>query len=499
MKINTKQKLAMNTATSLVHQVVVVFCGFIVPRYIIGFYGSTVNGLISSINQFLQIIAFLELGMGSVIQTSLYKPLHEKDYEAISKIWVSANKFFHNICKILLGYIVALIIIYPRLSNQPFDFLYIALLIVVLSISSLTQYYFGIVNQLLITADQRGYVQYILQTGTYILNVLCSVILIKKGFHIQVVKGVTASIFMLRPIVLYFYVKKKYNIDKNMTYDEEPIKQKWNGISQHIAAVVLDSTDQIVLTIFSTMQTVSVYSVYHLVIYGVKTLFSSVTGGIQALLGEVWAEGNKEKLSNLFSNVEWALHMLVVFVFGCTGVLIIPFVRVYTNGVTDTEYILPIFAMVLTIAHGLHCLRLPYHMMIKAAGHYKQTQVNYIIAAAINLVVSIATVRVYGLIGVAIATLTSMVYQTVWMIIYNSKHLINRPALGIIKLLCVDIVICVSSTFFCLMLPFSKLTYPAWIILAIKCVFIWGSIIVLTNILFKFKDVQKLVSIIKHD
>ena len=97
------KKLAFNTISSLVYQVTVVICGLILPRFILQFFGTEVNGLVNSITQFLGIIAFLDLGVGAVIQSSLYKPLAQKDNESISKIMVSGGRFFRKIAYILLG------------------------------------------------------------------------------------------------------------------------------------------------------------------------------------------------------------------------------------------------------------------------------------------------------------------------------------------------------------------------------------------------------------
>lgn len=68
------------------------------------------------------------------------------------------------------------------------------------------------------------------------------------------------------------------------------IKQKWNGIAQHVASVVLNNTDTIVLSLFATLQDVSIYSVYHLVISAIKNLVVSLTKGIQSLIGELWSK-----------------------------------------------------------------------------------------------------------------------------------------------------------------------------------------------------------------
>ncbi len=73
-----------------------------------------------------------------------------------------------------------------------------------------------------------------------------------------------------------------------------------------------------------------------------------------------------------------------------------PFVSIYTKGVSDANYIQPQFSVLLIMAHAAHCLRLPNNIMILAAGHYKQTQKHYIIATIINIVFSVLTVKKVG-------------------------------------------------------------------------------------------------------
>ena len=86
------KKLANNTISSLILQITTIICGFILPRLILGHFGSEINGLVNSITQFLSIIAFLDLGVGAVFQSSLYRPLAENDNDSLSKIFVSGQK-----------------------------------------------------------------------------------------------------------------------------------------------------------------------------------------------------------------------------------------------------------------------------------------------------------------------------------------------------------------------------------------------------------------------
>ena len=488
------KKLALNTLSSFLFQITTIVCGFILPRLILIRYGSDVNGLVNSIAQFLGIISFLELGMGAVVQSSLYKPLADKDFITTSQVIRSANRFFKKIAIILLIYVVILVGVYPFIKKSSFDFAFIATLIIAMCISSFAQYYFGVVDRLLLTADQHGYVQYFSQTITLILNtVLCS-LLIYLGGSIQLVKLTTSIIFLCRPVFLRWYVNRHYKIDRKIEYETEPIQQKWNGVAQHVSAVVLDGTDTIVLTVFSTYSNISIYSIYHLVIYGVKQLFTSMTNGIQALLGELWAKQELDTLRKTFSWTEWVIHTGVVLIFGCTASLVVPFVQVYTHGVNDVNYTVPVFALLITIAHAMHCIRLPYNLMILAAGHYKQTQMNYIIAAAINVVVSILLVLSFGLVGVAIGTLVAMLYQTVWMAWYDSNNFLKISLKSFIKQLCVDIGTFFLCYYICSYLSLAGLTYYFWLLMALEVFAIWFVIILIINCIFYMSFIKTLYS-----
>ena len=452
-----------NTVSSITFQVTTVLCGFILPRLILQSYGSEVNGLVSSVQQFLQIIAFMELGVGAVVKSSLYKPLAENDTIKISEIMASANKFFKKLALILVVYVIGLIVFYPMISNQSFDWWYSALLIAAMSISSFAQYYFGIINQLLLTADQKGYVQYIIQIVTLVVNTLACAVLIKMGSSIQMVKLTTSLIYLVRPLVLKLYVDRRYKIIKNIKYEGEPIKQKWNGVAQHVTAVVLDSTDSVVLTLFATLSDVSIYYVYHMVVYGVKQLFSVTANGIQSALGELWAKKKYDELQEMFGWVEWSIHTAVTFLFTCTGLLIVPFVSVYTKGIDDINYIVPVFAILITMANAAHCLRMP-----------------------------VVTVKAFGLVGVAIGTLIGMAYQTIWMALYVSKKIIQWPIKTFIKQSLIDMATVIVIVVVTRWLPLRMESYFIWLVYSILVCLVAALVVLVMNFVLNKMYVCKL-------
>lgn len=488
--------LFYNSISPLIYQVTTITCGFILPRLILGYYGTEVNGLVNSITQFLAIISFLELGVGAVVQSSLYKPLADKDNITVSKVITSADKFFRRLGYILAIYVVVMLFYYPYLVKQSFSFTFTATLIVAISIRSFAQYFFGIVNRLLLLADQKAYIQYIAQTSAVIANTVGCYILIAFDCSVQVVYGLTSLIFFLQPLAIHMYIKRYYVLDRQIHYDVEPIKQKWNGVAQHIAAVILSSSDSIVLTTFSTLVNVSIYTVYYLPMSGARLMIMSMISGIEALIGNLWAKQDLAELRKVFAWTEWSIHTGTTLIFTLTAILIVPFVQVYTHGVNDANYIQPLFGVLLVAANSGHCLRLPYNIMILAAGHYKQTQHNYIIAAVMNIAISIVCVMQFGLIGVALGTLAAMAYQTVWMAWYNSKNFIQWPMKNCFKQIVVDAVSAVGIFVVGSCFSLSTIGYVSWVILAIKvtaCGIIVGAIV---NYVFYREYMLKIVSMV---
>lgn len=110
--MSRKKKLLLNTLTGMLRQLTVVICGFVLPRYMLLYFGSSLNGLVSSISHFLNFITFLEMGVGAVVQSNLYAPLADKCSTKISEIFLASERFFRKIAFIFIGYIVVLLFVF---------------------------------------------------------------------------------------------------------------------------------------------------------------------------------------------------------------------------------------------------------------------------------------------------------------------------------------------------------------------------------------------------
>lgn len=460
------KKILSNGLTAVLSQLVTIIYGFVLPRLILEQYGSEVNGLTQSIKQFLGVISFLDMGVGQVVRSALYKPLSQRDHQQISRIMVSGRRYYRLIAYILLGYVALLVAFYPILVKQNYGWLYTASMIGVMAISSFAQYYFGIINEQLLHADQKSYIIYLVQIFANVVNLVVCIWMIHMGASIHAVKLMTSLVFVVKPLIYSAYIQRRYQIDNRITYTEEPIRQKWSGITQHLSAVVLDGTDNIVLTFFSTLSNVSIYSVYYMIIGSIQGFYYSATAGIQSAAGAVWARQDHAGINRMFSAVEFGLHTVTVFLFCCTGILVVPFVQVYTNGLSDANYIQPVFALLMVLAYGIRSLRTPYNIWILAAGHFKQTQRCHIMAVILNLTISVFAVSRWGLVGIAVGTLVAMCYQTTWMAVYTARNLVKCTFGHILKQCIADITITFAICFATSWITLQEVSYLGWFVMA---------------------------------
>lgn len=428
-----------NIIISLVCQIVTLLCGFVVPRLLIGAFGSEIYGATTSIAQFLAYVTLLEGGVGGVARAVLYKPLAEKDSEAISAIVAELHSFFRVIACIFAGYVLIFACSFKSLSGlNQLDQLSSFLLVIVISLSTFGQYFIGISNSILLQAAQRSYIANLVNLAGTVVNTVMTIFLVHIRCNIIVVKLISSLIFLLKPLALRLYVQKYYPTQKTKKSNIRYLQQKWSGLGQHIAYFLHSNTDVVVLTCLASLRDVAVYAVYNMVISHMQNLTGSFVSGMEALFGDMLAKGEQNRLQKTFSIYEMMISLTAVILFSTTAVMILPFVTLYTSGITDVNYHEPAFALLLTISALLYCLRMPYHSLVIAAGHFKSTNGAAYGEALINIVVSILLVSRMRLIGVAIGTICAVTFRFVYYVVYLSKHIFFRDVTVAVKRLLVN-------------------------------------------------------------
>lgn len=420
------QKAALNTVTGLISEVVQLICTFALSRLVLAHFGSAYNGITMSVKQLLSTIYIFTVGVSGATRVALYKSLAAKDDHQTSRIVKATQKYMHKVGFILLGMIVLLTIFYPMVVDTGYSWIEVAPLIIAAGVSATARYYFGVPYLALLVADQSAYVYNIFFSVANVLNVIVSLILIRLGFNVQVVKLVSSFVLAMNPILRAVYVHRKYKLERHCEPDNSALSMRKDTMAHSIANIVHDNTDMIVLTIFCNVKIVSVYTVYNLVLSALKRMQRVFTSGTEAVYGDMWVKKEYDKIRVNLGYYEYIIAMFSSIVFPTTMVMILPFISLYTKNVHDVEYILPVYALVIVLAHLFFCFRTPYMLLVQGVGQYKETKKGAYAEAAINLILSVVLVQFMGIVGVAIGTLAANLFRTVQYAVYIDNHIVKR-------------------------------------------------------------------------
>lgn len=489
----------LNMISGLVLQFFTLLSGFVLPRIILSFFGSEVNGLVSSLNQFLSYITLVEGGITGVVVANLYKPIVEHDNDRASAVLVAADSFFKKIGALFIVYSVTLSVAYPFLFETGFSFAYVCSLTLILSITLLIQYMFSLTPKTLLNADKKGYVVNLTQTLIVIFNVIFALISVWIYPSIHVLKFISGSLFALQPIIFGAFVRQNYTIDWNVSPDYSVIKSRWNGFAINLAAFIHNSTDISLLTILTNLKTVSIYSVYSLVSSGIKQLIDACLSGIAHTVGQAYAKSDWKELNQKLDIYEYIVFVLVFFLFTVTALLITPFVQLYTKGIVDTNYNQPLFGVLLVISEALYLVKLPHLNLAYSANKFKEITMPAYIEALLNVVISVLLVRRFGLIGVTVGTIVGMTYRMMFHVYYTSKIVPGRSqSIFYKKILLFTVSVGIGFIICSELVPIQNVTALNWILHAIIYCVIIGCIILVVSIKFFKKELRFFVQYIRR-
>jgi len=488
------KKTAKNIIWGLIYELVMVVCGLILPRLILMSFGSEYNGVTSAVRQFLQVIVLFQAGVGGVTMAALYKPLAESDIAQISSIVKTTEGFLRKVVLMFLVFIVIIACGYPFLVIEQFDWFFTFSLVLIMSLSTCAQYFFGRAYELLLSADQNQRIISIVNCFKIVINTAISAVMIYLGFGIRSVMLAAATVYVIAPLFVCAYTKRKYGINSNAVKDNSVIRQRWDNFGRQVAYFVSTNTAIVILSIFSNAFEVSVFAVYMLVISGVLGLFVPLTNGVSAAFGNMLAKGEHELVKKNLRIYEQVVFTAATFLFSVVIIMALPFFALYTSGVTDVSYHRPTFLYVLAAAYMFNCFRFPYEGIAVAAGHFRQIRNPSFIEAAINICISISLVSRMGIVGVAAGVLAAFVFRTVYFAIYVSRNIVLRTLWTFIKrlLLSCCCILLVFGVFTIIPLP-ETVTISLWILNAIIVSAVSFIFTALVETLFYRKDLKELI------
>lgn len=489
-------KFFYNALSSLIYQIAHLLSGIIIPRVMLSAYGSEINGLVSSISQFVSYFALVEAGLAAASVFALYKPLANGDNQRISEVVCESRDLYYKSGYIFGTLLMLLAVIYPFIVGPlALSRLQMALLVIALGGATVINFFITAKYRVIITADQKNYILNFLHTVYIFLYTVAVVVLTKLNVNIVLLRYISLIIILITPIYLHFYMKKRYKeVNYRAKYKKGAIKQRWDALILQLLGTVHTSFPVVIATIFTSLKEVSVYSIYNMVVLGIQQMMGVFGTGLSASFGELLAKKEYQTFKKAYEQYELMTYIIITVALSCTMVLIQPFVDIYTAGVTDANYHRPLIGFLFVLNAVCFCIKNPQGSLVSSAGLFKDTKKQTIIQTSIAVVLGLLLVKPFGIAGILIGRILSNVYRDIDLIIYIPRkigHISIRKSFKRVSLIFVQmIVICLPFVF----MKISANSFMEWVIKAIF-VFAYSLVVcVVFNMLLDRKTFNELLS-----
>ena len=437
----TKQSRIKNTGKNFIFSMfstlLTSILGFISRTIFIKTIGITYLGANSLFTNVLSLLSLTELGIGSAIAFSLYKPLAEDDIETIKSLMLFYKKAYRYIAAVIAVLGCCLLPFLDIIIKDPGKMQYIPFIYLVFLYNTVISYLFSYKTTLL-SADQKSY----LMTN---INMLISVITVGiqivvliafENYFIYLIVGAIINTIQWYFINRYIYKRYPYLKDRNVA----PLNKKEKStiainvkamIFHKVGELCINQTDNIIISSFISIASVGIYNNYYMIINIINNFASSVFNSATASLGNLIATESYEKRYTVFKKY----NFLGFWVYGWTGIclfiLLNPFIKIWLG----KDFLIDNFTLILVIFnYYLVGMRITVGNVKMSAGLYKQDQWAPIIQSIINLFVSIIGAIHMGLAGVFLGTVVSSIAVPCWyrpLIVY--KYAFNKKPLEYFK------------------------------------------------------------------
>lgn len=424
--MTNRRRSILNIISAAFGQMLAIAIGFLLPRLFITNFGSEVNGLLSSANQILVYLAIFEAGVGGVTLQALYGPIARGDWTAINGILSATNIYYKKTSLLYFISLAAIAGLYPLVVAIAMPHISVSLIIFFVGLPQVVSFFIQAKYILLLKADGKNYIITNLLAVVNAVTGITKVVLLMRGVPVLPIIIIQCMILLTQAVYLSRYTKRNYpQLALEAPPDFHAISQKNYMLLHQISGLVFQNTDVLILTMISGLKTVSVYSIYKLVMSQIANLIYILQSSVDFVLGQTYQTDKPkfirriDQFESLFSALSFSIYSVIFYI-------LYAFVQLYTKGVEDIVYADHLLVLLFVAIELLTVMRIPMLQTINYAGHFKNTVPQSLIETGINLVVSLAAVYLWGIYGVLIGTIAALLYRTNDIILYANRRLLHR-------------------------------------------------------------------------
>lgn len=391
-----------------------LFLQFFSRKIFLEYLGSEILGLNTTASNLLQFLNLAELGISSAVGFTLYKPLYEDDHKTINEIVTLQGHLYRRIAYFLIIGSAILMLFFPIIFKKielPMWYAYTTY--IALLISALMGYFVNY-KQVVLSANQQEYkVLYSLKC-TQFLKLILQIISVKyfsNGYiwwiSLEVIFAVISS------LTVRYVTNRTFEWlhDTNQSFKE--LRSKYTEFTKKIkqlffhkiGSFALTQTSPLIIYGFTTLTTVTFYGNYLIIISGAQILITALFNGVTAGVGNLIAENNKEKAYSVFREL-FSIRFLIVAT-ACYVIYNIAsdFITVWIG----KEYVLePITVALMVTTLFFSLIRATVDAFINGYALFQDIYAP-IVEAFLNIGLSILFGYYFGLNGVLLGALTSLI------------------------------------------------------------------------------------------
>lgn len=410
-----KKRSLLNVFTAIFFKIIILVLGILVRRFLIQYVGNSANGLNSLYSSILGVLALTELGFGSAIVFSMYKPIVENDKEKVAAIYRLYVKIYRIITLII--FILGLVVMpfLPLLSKDATgQNLYLTFFIFLVSV---VISYFNSAKVSLINAHKNNYITTTFSSLSIVLeHVLQIVVLLTtKSFVWYLVCKVVGAVFNLLLVHFYFNKHHKEILNIKSTLDPDTKKEITKNtkamLAHKIGGVLVNTIDSLVISIFLGAILLGKYSNYTVIMTSMVGVISLFFSPLTSIIGQYCVSENVEKQQKLFNFIYLFNFIIAVIFFLGYYAVIDNVVQVIFMTSAEQDLILArSVPFIITLNYFIQFMRNTTLTFRDAKGMFYYDRFKPIFEGILNVILSCIFVNFFGVVGVIVATIITNLF-----------------------------------------------------------------------------------------
>lgn len=388
--MNRTKNSFYNAITAVLLTLVNGLFGIVVTHLIINKYGSDFNGLNSTANQIINVLLILEGGFTLASNVALFDPINKNDYSTSNGILTATRIKFRKIGILFILIGTAISFGYSLVAKTGLAREFVFTVIFMAVVPQAVNLFFTTTYRVLLQTQQKEYISNTSTAITIGLGHIVNIIIIHFNCQMWMIRFVTMCFALLNCFLIAFYTKKKNSfLDFSVEPKSELIKGTGDVMIQKITGVIYNSWPIVFLSISPSGGTMlaSVYAVYNNIFVMLKALLHGIIDAPRLGFGQMLTEKKREEVWVVFKDYEFIAVFFTFIAMTTACGLILPFIYLYTKGITDINYYDIQIAVLMVLIGTFEMLHIPSGHMINMSGNFKVSK-NFQLIACITLIVT---------------------------------------------------------------------------------------------------------------